>query len=115
MTLAGIDLNVIGRDAGIMRGRNGADTSYVTNTLLMGAGESYDAIFTAPAFSGGSGSSGNGYDTYILYNRRYTQESNLADGGLGGQRTEVRVYPANTLPDQEYINQHPLDEVLRPA
>jgi FtsP/CotA-like multicopper oxidase with cupredoxin domain len=110
MTLTGIDMTVVGRDATPMKGRDGADTSYVTNTLLFGAGESFDAIFTAPAFSGGSGSSGQGYDTYVLYNRRYTQDSNLTDGGAGGQRTEVRVYPAGTFGPQQYINQHPDDQ-----
>jgi hypothetical protein len=109
MTLSGIDMRVVGRDATLMRGRDGTDTSYVTNTLLFGAGESFDAIFTAPTFSGGSGSSGLGYDTYILYNRRYTQDSNLTNGGAGGQRTEVRVYPAGSLPAQQYINEHPDD------
>jgi len=121
MTLTGIDMRVVGRDATLMRGRYGEDTSYVTNTLLFGAGESFDAIFEAPAFSGGGGSSGNGYDTYVLYNRRYTQESNLTElgadgitpGGAGGQRTEVRVYPStgpNALPAQQYINEHPDDQ-----
>jgi len=109
MTLAGIKMRVVGRDASPMKGRDGTDTSYTTNTMLIGAGESYDAIFEAPAFSGGSGSSGNGYDTYILYNRRYTQESNLSPGGSGGQRTEVRVDPAGTLRPQAYLNQHPDD------
>jgi len=108
MTLAGIKMRVIGRDATLMRGRDGTDTSYLTNTILMGAGESFDCIFEAPAFSGGGGSSGLGYDTYILYNRRYTQESNLSPEGSGGQRTEVRVYPG-TLSPQLYINQHPDD------
>jgi FtsP/CotA-like multicopper oxidase with cupredoxin domain len=109
MTLAGIDMRVVGRDATPMRGRDGTDTSYITNTLLFGAGESFDVIFTAPAFSGGSGTSGQGYDTYVLYNRRYTQDSNLSAGGNGGQRTEVRVYPASYLPAQRYLNEHPDD------
>ena len=112
MTLAGIKMKVVGRDATIMRGRDGTDTSYVTDTILIGAGESFDAIIKAPAFSGGSGSSGLGYDTYMLYNRRYTQDSNLTPGGGGGQRTEVRVYPAGTLPAQQYLNQHPDDLVV---
>jgi FtsP/CotA-like multicopper oxidase with cupredoxin domain len=111
MTLAGIKMKVIGRDATLLRNSDGTDTSYVTNTILVGAGESFDCLFTAPAFSGGSGSSGNGYDTYILYNRRYTQESNLSPGGSGGQRTEVRVYPAGALGPQQYLNQHPDDIV----
>ncbi len=105
MTLAGINMKVVGRDATPMKGRDGTDTSYVTDTLLMGAGESYDAVFTAPAYQGPGP-----YDTYVLYNRRYTQVSNLSDGGAGGQRTEVRVYPG-TLGAQQYINQHPDDDL----
>ncbi len=104
MTLAGIKMHVVGRDATLMRGRDGTDTSYDTDTIAIGAGESYDVIITAPAFSGGSGSSGLGYDTYVLYNRRLTQVANGADGGFGGQRTEVRVYPSNTLVAQQYPN-----------
>jgi len=106
MTLAGIKMKVVGRDATIMRGRDGTDTSYLTNTILIGAGESYDVIFEAPAYQGPGP-----YDTYILYNRRYTQDSNLGPGGYGGQRTEVRVYPAGTLGPQQYLNQHPDDIV----
>lgn len=92
MTLAGIQMRVVGRDATPMRGRDGTDTSYETDTISIGAGESYDVIFTAPAYSGGSGSSGNGYDTYLLYNREYTRSNNLETSGFGGQMTEVRVY-----------------------
>jgi FtsP/CotA-like multicopper oxidase with cupredoxin domain len=112
MTMAGIQMRVIGRDATIMRGLNpatglrdegGADTSYETDTVLIGAGESFDTIFTAPAYSGGSGSSGQGYDSYVLYNRRLTQVSNLDASGSGGQRTEVRVYPSG-LTAQQYPN-----------
>ena len=103
MTLAGIQMRVIGRDATLMRGRDGTDTSYETDTILVGPGESYDVIFTAPAFSGGSGSSGQGYDRYELYNRRLTQVSNLDASGFGGQRTEVRVYPGG-LAAQQYPN-----------
>jgi hypothetical protein len=108
MTLAGIKMNVIGRDASPMKGRDGTDTSYLTNTILIGAGESYDVIFEAPPHS--TGTPGDPPDVYILYNRRYTQESNLSEGGSGGQRTEVRVYPENSLNPQLYINQHPDDK-----
>ena len=98
MTLAGIKMKVVGKDATPMRGRDGTDTSYLANTLSFGAGESIDAIFTAPPHSGGVGP-----DTYLLYNRAYERSDNLA-GGLGGQRTEVRVYPAGTLPTQSIPN-----------
>ena len=104
MTLAGIQMRVIGRDATLMRGRDSTDISYETDTILVGAGESFDVVFTAPAFSGGSGSSGQGYDRYELYNRRLTQVSNLDPSGFGGQRTEVRVYPNGALTAQQYPN-----------
>ena len=104
MTLAGIKLRVVGKDATHMRSRDGTDTSYETNTVAFGPGESADAIFEAPAFSGGSGSSGQGYDSYLLYNRAYVNSNNLASGGFGGQATEVRVYPTGSLAAQGYPN-----------
>jgi FtsP/CotA-like multicopper oxidase with cupredoxin domain len=93
MTMAGIPMKVVGRDATLMRGRDGTDTSYFTDTLSFGAGESFDVIFTAPP------KTGPGYDTYMLYNRNY-----LASGGFAGQATEVRVYAAGTLPAQTIPN-----------
>ena len=98
MTLAGIPMRVVGRDATLMRGRNGADTSYETDTITIGAGESFDVIFTAPPYQGPGP-----YDTYLLYNRAYTRSNNLAAGGFGGQTTEVRVYPSG-LAAQQYPN-----------
>jgi FtsP/CotA-like multicopper oxidase with cupredoxin domain len=103
MTVAGIKLRVVGRDATLMRGRTNFGTSYETNTLSFGAGESFDAIFEAPAYVGPGE-----YDTYVLYNRAYDRADNLVGTG-GGQRTEIRIYPAGTLPTQAYPNQHPDD------
>jgi FtsP/CotA-like multicopper oxidase with cupredoxin domain len=103
MTLAGIKMRVVGRDATLMRGRTNAGTAYDTDTLSFGAGESFDVIIEAPPHSGGVGP-----DKYVLFNRAYTRGDNLvADGG--GQRTEVHVYPAGTLTAQAYPNQHPGD------
>jgi hypothetical protein len=39
----------------------------------------------------------------VLYNRRYTQVSNLSPAGPAGQRTEIRVYPG-TLGPQAHFN-----------
>ncbi len=100
MTLAGIQMRVVGRDATLMRGRDGTDTSYETDTILIGAGESFDTIFTAPPYQGPGP-----YDTYVLYNRRYSQVDNLADAdGFAGQRTEIHVYPSGALQAQQYPN-----------
>ena len=88
MTVAGLRLRVVGRDATPMRGRDNTDTSYETETLNIGPGESFDVVFTAPPHSGGSGP-----DTYMLYNRAFQRSNNLAGGGFGGAATEIRVYP----------------------
>jgi hypothetical protein len=79
----------VGRDATPMKGTDGTDTSYETDTVNVSAGESFDVIFTAPAHSGA------GYDTYMLYNRRLENS---------GQRTEIRVYSSNTVPAQAFPN-----------
>ena len=107
MTLAGIPVRVVGRDATPMKGRDGTDTSYETDSLLMGAGESYDVIFTAPPHS--TGVISDPPDIYILHNRRYTQDDDIS---TQGQRTEVRVYPTGGLGPQQYLNQHPEDSVI---
>ena len=105
MSLSGLRMRVVGRDATPMRGRDGTDTSYETDTLNIGPGESYDAIFTAPTFSGGAGSSGQGYDTYMLFNRNYQRSNNKAPGGFGGQATEIRVYPPGGVAPQTNPNE----------
>jgi FtsP/CotA-like multicopper oxidase with cupredoxin domain len=101
MTLAGIRMKVVGKDATPMKGRDGTDTSYYASTVSFGAGESIDAIFTAPAHSGGSRP-----DVYILQDRAYERANNLAvsGSGFGGRRTEIRVYPAGTVPAQTLPN-----------
>lgn len=99
MTLAGIKMRVVGKDATPMAGRDGTDTSFEASTVSFGAGESIDAIFTAPPKTGA------GYDTYVLYDRAYERSNNLANGNVGGgRRTEVRVYAAGTLPPQSLPN-----------
>lgn len=105
MKLTGIQMHVIGKDATPLRGigtgglRNGADTSYYTDTIYLGAGESFDAIFTAPPFSGAGT-----YDTYLLFNNSLGALGKPGGTGLGGQMTEVRVYPAGILPAQTAPN-----------
>ena len=86
----GIKMRIVGRDATPLRGAT-TDTSYVTNSILIGAGESFDAIFTAPR----SGTSGQ--DTYVLYNRRYTQADDTS-AGTSGQRTRSTSTRQAALP-----------------
>ncbi len=98
ITMGGIRMRVHGRDATHLRGRDGTDVSYETETLNVGPGESYDVIFEAPAHSG----TGD-YDTYLIYNRAYQRANNLAGGGFGGAATEIRVYPSGVAA-QQYPN-----------
>ncbi len=99
MRLTGLKMRVIGRDATLLRGRDGTDLSYETDTLIIGAGESADAIFVAPPYHGPEP-----YDTYLLFNRNYARLSNAGGSGYGGQMTEVRVYPTGTLEAQSGPN-----------
>lgn len=97
MTLEGIKMNIVGKDATLLRGRDGTNIAYLTNTISIGAGEGYEAIFTAPPHSGGPGP-----DTYLLYNRAFSRGTN--GSGPGGQMTEVRVFPSGSLAPQMLPN-----------
>jgi FtsP/CotA-like multicopper oxidase with cupredoxin domain len=99
MALTGIKMRVVGKDATLLRGRDGTDISYQTSSIMIDVGESFDAIFEAPAYQGPGP-----YDTYLLYNRNYRHLNNRDPSGYGGQMTEVRVYPAGTLPAQALPN-----------
>ena len=100
MTLSGIPMRIVGKDATLLRGRSGADITYETNSIFIGVGESYDAIFEAPAYQG----NGTDPDRYLLYNRNYRHQNNRDPSGFGGQMTEVHVYPANHLDPQTLPN-----------
>jgi FtsP/CotA-like multicopper oxidase with cupredoxin domain len=105
MTLPGLKMRVVGKDATLLKNA-GADMTYQTNTVMLGPGESVDAIFQAPAFSASAPVATDAvgsYNTYLLYNRQYDHLSNAGGAGAGGQMTEVRVYasgvPAQTAPN----------------
>jgi FtsP/CotA-like multicopper oxidase with cupredoxin domain len=113
MTLPGIDMTIVGKDAvyqysdsreSIGTGHprlNAVSTVVTSNTIYFGPGESVDAIFIAPTYdvslNSGTDALGRSYNSYLLYNRGLFQLSNGSDSGIGGQATEVRVYPSGTL------------------
>ena len=99
IALSGIPMRVVGKDATHLRGRDDTDLTYEAGSIFIGVGESYDAIFQAPAYQGPGE-----YDTYLLYNRNYRHLNNLDPSGFGGQMTEVHVYPADTLEPQTLPN-----------
>ena len=112
VTAPGIRFRAVGRDASLLRGlvngaRTGADLSFVSHNLNMNAGETWDAIFIAPtpAAYDDLDEQGRACKKYLLYNRNLFQLSNGdSDGSVGGQMTEVRVYPAGVLPVQARAN-----------
>ncbi|NWJ46027.1 MAG: multicopper oxidase domain-containing protein [Chloroflexi bacterium] len=116
LNITGIDLRLVGKDAVFLRSNtdealrtgipriNPVNTEFSTNTIYIGPGESVDAIFIAPTFSGGTGTSGLGYDTYLFYNRNFANSTSGSSSSYGGQMTEIRIYPAGTLQSQTAPN-----------
>ena len=103
MTVSGLRLRVIAKDATLLRGltaggRTGADLSFETNTISIGPGEGVEAIFSAPSTPG----------TYLLYNRNSQQQSNAGGPGYGGQMAQIVVVPAGTLLPQDEPHTNPL-------
>lgn len=88
LEILGIPLRVIGADAQRLRGAGGEDLSRWLQVLSIAPGQTYDAIFTAPAAG-----------TYPFFNRSYHQNVN-AGASPGGMLTEVRIFPAGTLDAQ---------------
>ena len=89
LTMDGVPLKVIGADAEQLKGADGNDNSYVTNSVDIGPGESRDVLFTAPEPG-----------TYKFYDRDFANLSNQGGSGYGGLMTDVVVSAANTLPTQ---------------
>jgi FtsP/CotA-like multicopper oxidase with cupredoxin domain len=92
MRLTGIPMRIVGKDATLLRGRSGNDLSYYSDSVMIGAGESVDAMFVAPEVTE--------MTTLLLANRNYARLSNGGASGYGGQMTEVRIFPAGTLDPQ---------------
>ncbi len=102
MTVDAIPLRIVGKDATLLA-NGGTDLTYLSQTVYIGPGESVDAIFEAPAYAGG----GSEPDRYRLYNRNLAYLHNPGLPGLGGQMTEIRVYPPGTLLPQTEPHSYP--------
>lgn len=79
----GISMRIVGKDAKQLRGPSGKDLSYKTSSIILGGGESFDAILDIPA------------DTtpgtiYFLYTTNLNYLSNNAEQ-FGGMMTEIRI------------------------
>lgn len=99
LATSGLSFTVVGKDARLLRGPTGLSLAYDTNSLTLGGGESADVIFTAPAVQAPLNPAG--YETYVFYTTNLNHLSNNAED-FGGLMTEIRVYPAGTLPPQTF-------------
>ena len=93
------EMRVVGRDATLLLSKGGVDTSYSANVINCHTGETFDAIFEAPAHKGTAE-----FDRYLLYNTNPARITNPGSSGYGGQMTEIHVYPADTLAPQTEPN-----------
>ncbi len=82
----GVPMTVIGMDAKLLRGPDGKNLYYQTNSVTIGGGQVVDAIIDIPA-NATSGSK------YFLYTTNLNYLSNDAEqvNGMGGMMTEIRV------------------------
>ncbi len=94
MSVDNIDLQIVAKDASLLKGRDGTPNYITTNTVDIGPGESRDVIFTAPTTPG----------TYLLYDRKYSYLQNGGGKGYGGMMTEIRVGAAGTYSPQTKAN-----------
>jgi len=93
MSVDDIDLQIVAKDASLLKGRDGTTNYLTTNTVDIGPGESRDVIFVAP-----------GPGEYLLYDRRYSYLGNGGGPGYGGMMTKIVVAAPGTYPTQSTPN-----------
>jgi FtsP/CotA-like multicopper oxidase with cupredoxin domain len=83
LSVPGIPMRVVGIGARILRGPDGKDLSYMTNSVDLGGGEAMDVILDTTGVAPG---------TYVLYATNLNHLSNN-DEDFGGMMTEIRIDP----------------------
>ncbi len=81
ITVLGIPMKVVGKDARLLRGPTGMDLSYYTGSLTLAGGESADVILDTAGLAPG---------TYYLYSRNPVDLNNK-DTDRGGIMTEIHL------------------------
>jgi FtsP/CotA-like multicopper oxidase with cupredoxin domain len=94
MSVDNIDLQIVAKDASLLKGRDGITNYITTNTVDVGPGESRDVIFVAPDRPG----------EYLLYDRKYSYLENGGGPGYGGMMTKILVGAPGTYPQQTVAN-----------
>jgi hypothetical protein len=83
ITVLGIPMKMVGRDARLLRGPDGTDVVYETNVVNLGGGESADVILDTSDVAEG---------TYFLYATNLNYLSNNEED-FGGYMTEIHLSP----------------------
>ena len=78
----GIPMRVVGKDAKLLRGPTGIDLTYLTNSVYLGGGESYDVLLDVPADAAG--------EIFYLYTSNLNYLANDTEA-FGGMMTEIRI------------------------
>ena len=94
MSVDNIDLQIVAKDASLLKGRDGVTNYITTNTVDVGPGESRDVIFVAPDRPG----------EYLLYDRKYSYLQNGGGPGYGGMMTKILVGTPGTYSQQTVAN-----------
>jgi FtsP/CotA-like multicopper oxidase with cupredoxin domain len=81
LSVLGIPMRVVGRDARILRSSSGQNLSYMTSSVTLGGGESYDVILDTAGIAPG---------TYFLYATDLNNLSNNMED-FGGMMTEIVI------------------------
>ena len=81
VTVLGIPMRVVGKDARLLRGPTGLDLSYETNSLTLGGGEAFDALLDTTDVDPG---------TYFVYASNLNYLSNDQED-FGGLMTEIVI------------------------
>lgn len=82
----GVPMTVVGMDAKLLRGPDGKNLYYQTNSVTLGGGQAVDAIIKIP----GNAASGTKYFLYTT-NLNYLSNDTEPVNGMGGMMTEIRV------------------------
>jgi FtsP/CotA-like multicopper oxidase with cupredoxin domain len=81
LSVLGIPMKVVGRDAKILRSSSGQNLSYTTTSVTLGGGESYDVILDTAGVTPG---------TYFLYTTDLNNLNNNEED-FGGMMTEIEI------------------------
>jgi FtsP/CotA-like multicopper oxidase with cupredoxin domain len=77
----GIPMKVVGKDARLLRGPDGKDLTYMTNSVTLGSGETADVVLNTAGVAAG---------TYFLHTTNLNYLSNDQED-FGGLMTEIRI------------------------